>query len=108
MSPLSIGNRGLNANKEVSLGQNHFSSDISLHESIIYYAQSDNSEDGILFPTARRLDSLFIRIFTNFVHSCFKIKSLFKGLLLNVRINLKFWFPATYNNKISFRLAQII
>jgi len=89
MSPLSVGTHGLKAKTETSLEQNCFFSDISLHQSLIYYAQSDSSEDGILFPTARRLDSLFVRIFTNFVQSCFKIKNLFEGLFSNVRNNDK-------------------
>lgn len=66
---------------------NKYFNDVSLQDSIIYYAQSDSTEDGIIFPPARQYDynsNLFIRVFSNFVQSCFKIKNLFENSKVNM------------------------
>jgi hypothetical protein len=52
--------------------------DLTLQNSIIYYATSENALNGILFsPKQYDLNSqLFIRVFYNFTNSSFKIKTL--------------------------------
>ena len=67
---------------------NKYFTDIALHESIIYYAHSDCMRNGILFP-AKQYDfnsNLFVRVFYNFVQSCFKINALFESSFAQVKI----------------------
>ena len=63
---------------------NRYFHDISLNESIIYYASTENKLNGILFaPRKFDLNSgLFGRMFYNYVKSCFKIKHLFESFKL--------------------------
>lgn len=54
--------------------------DLSLINSVIYYASSDNGMNGVLF-TPRHFDinsSLFQRFFYKYIECCLKIKSLFE------------------------------
>lgn len=80
-------------------GQHHnrdekrFFNDISLQESIIYYAQSDTSQEGIFFPPPKQFDfnsNLFVRVFSHFVQSCFKIKNLFEKTIVSFFLTLYF------------------
>ena len=57
--------------------------DLSLINSILYYASSDNGMNGVLF-TPRHFDinsSLFQRFFYKYIECCLKIKSLFEDEL---------------------------
>lgn len=61
---------------------NTFFNDLSLNQSLIYYASSEGNVNGILF-SQKNYDlnsNLFTRIFYLYVHSCFKIKSLFDNI----------------------------
>ena len=61
-------------------------SDVSLNDSIIYYASETNSTNGIIF-SPRKYDygsNLFIKVFSNYIQSCFKIKNLFDISLKNI------------------------
>jgi hypothetical protein len=55
-----------------------FFTDVSLNDSVIFYASSEMSTNSILFtPKQYYLDSnLFTRVFYNFSQTCFKIKKL--------------------------------
>lgn len=53
--------------------------DVSLNDSIIYYASNTNNTNGIIF-SPKKYDynsNLFLSVFSNYMQSCFKIKNLF-------------------------------
>ena len=93
MSPsASLATLGQRTDSDCQLrDEKKFFNDISLQESIIYYAQSDSSQEGIFFPPPKQVDfnsNLFVRVFSHFVQSCFKIRNLFESTIVSFSVSV--------------------
>ena len=68
----------INTKLRQTTGLKYFN-DLALQNSIIYYATSENSLNGIIFSPSYLYDlksQLFLRVFYNFTNACFRIKTL--------------------------------